>query len=184
MQLIYIGMLLSVFAGWMLDDFVEYLSAAFCLSWYLGLVGVFGAIAKLLAWNLDRCSTSTDSRKSSRSQLMTFEWRSQAWQWIWAGLAACSLAMVGWGDFIESIIPKGNSAAMNHRWVVFSIDPLANLNRSCQISATIDARSPRVVECETWMAGLERRVKSLEKHYSIGKHVVVDSIERIQYVPL
>ncbi|MDZ4850633.1 MAG: M48 family metalloprotease [Pirellulaceae bacterium] len=112
MQLIYFGMLLSVFSGWMLDDFVEYPASAFCLSWCLGLVGVFGVIAKLLAWNLDRGSTSTVSRKSSRSQLMTFEWRSQAWLWIWAGLAPCYLAIIGWGDFIESIIPKWNSAAM------------------------------------------------------------------------
>ncbi len=116
MQLVYFGMLLTVFFGAISDELLRRSATEFCLSWCLGVVVVFAAIGKYAASHARYRIAST---RKTRTHLAKFEKRYQCILWLWIAISPGYLSFVGWGACAKLPLPHVDSLAWTFAWWCF-----------------------------------------------------------------
>ncbi len=116
MQLVYFGMLLTVFFGAISDEMLRRSATEFCLSWCLGMVVVFAAIGKCAA---SRAQHRIASTRKTRTHLAEFEKQYQCILWLWVVVSPGYLALVGWGAYAKLLLPRVDNLTWTFAWWCF-----------------------------------------------------------------
>ena len=140
MQLLHLGMLLSAFAGILLDELFVRPASEFSLSLSFGLITLVGCVGKLLTYRAGhRIVQSLDPRSS----LYRLDSHLNSILWIWCLIAPCYLTSIGWGALSKSLAPEFDSTTWVFVWWSFPsvlVLTLFNTARN-QLSCVLGSRA-------------------------------------------